>query len=291
MDGSACSIVFQKFGGSPADVKYVTAGSVERFLKKDPVIQSDKFLIFADVGFAEGEYVNDLEKRGNCVVLDHHKTSVHMKNRSWAYVDDVQECGEKCGCMLLFQYLDKNKFWPDHLSNIEKSALEELCKIVDDHDRWQRKDDRSVDLATLATFMGQDKFISRFFNLPLNFQEQYQDLLGILRDRRDENIDYAIKGVSVRRVAWGLGNEVNVGYITRPEQNTSLMLNTLLIRRPDVEVAAYVDFSKSMVSLRSLGYDVSEMAKYFGGGGHKQASAHPLPKKLKDMLIDEIHGG
>lgn len=282
MDGSGCAIVFQHAGGKRENIRYVAAGMVERFIKDEPLINSDKFMIFADIGFPDDtKYVNKLEKRGNCVVLDHHKTSLHMKGRPWCLIDAEGNGGSACGCELLRQYL-----------GVEDAGIKYLCGVIDDHDRWLRKDPNSEDLATLTVFLGQkifvDWFSGRDFNAGL-FTKTELDMLSVLKERRDENIENAIRKVVVKDIVFN-GRTVKIGYVVTPEPNISLLLDTLLTRKPELDVACSIGIDKGAASFRSKkGLDVSEMAKYFGGGGHFAAAGHRLPDSLISEMIEVVH--
>ena len=164
--------------------------------------------------------------------------------------------------------------------------------MIDDHDRWQRKDPRSEDLATLSVFLGQKIFIEWFNGRDFSeglFTRSELDLLAVLKERRDENIANAIKHVIKREITVN-DKLTKIGYIVSSEMNTSLMMNKVLEAHPDLDVAALLDFGKTQVSLRSAnGYDVSEFAKYFGGGGHRAAAGHAFPAHFKETMVEIVH--
>ena len=56
-------------------------------------------------------------------------------------------------------------------------------------------------------------------------------------------------------------------------------------------VACQINIDRNSVSLRSRdGTDDSEIAMYYGGGGHKAAAGHSLPQHLVEDIIETIHG-
>lgn len=272
--------MFLRAGGKRENIRYVAAGMVEKFIKKDLDELGGRFVIFADIGLsgATGEkYADILEKRGNCVLLDHHNTSLHLSNRTWC---DVRQ--EFCGTELLRQYLQ-----------LEDESSKALAVLIQDHDLWLKKDPRSVELAAFTVFVGQDIFVDRFVNRDVTkefFDPLETELMKIMTRRRDQFIDQAIKKVVVKDVTWN-GNTCKVGYIISPEMNVSLLLDTLLSQKPELDVGCQINFEKGSVSLRSRrGYDVSEMAKYFGGGGHKAASGHRISDEIMKGILEDIHG-
>lgn len=162
MDGAGCSILFELLGGT--EVKFVGAGTLKRFIENDPLMTSDKFLIFADVGVTESEEADLLEKRGNCVLIDHHRTSAHMIGRPWAHIDCEGNSGNACGCKLLLTYLGVSR---DLFNKIfmQNPEVIDLVEAIDDNDRWLQRDPRSAEMATYMTFVGQKRFIDAFSDL------------------------------------------------------------------------------------------------------------------------------
>lgn len=313
MDGSGCAIMFMLAGGKRENIKFVAAGMVEKFVKSDPVFQSDKFLIFADVGLNTPKYADILEKRGNLVMLDHHNTSLHLLGRYWA---EIEEKNERCGTRMLRDYLimlgdeeaEKGPPFDGPLSQcriLKSTSYRAFADLLDDHDRWIRKIPGSEDMATIMSFLGQQDFISRFSdpkarvcaNIPLGrgksfLSEFEEDLLGILAKRRDEAIEEAIGKAFVRDVKLPDGTTVTVGFVITLEPNISLLLQRLLEQKPEIRIAASISLDKGAVSLRSRGGepDCSYVAGLFGGGGHKGAAGHRLPQDLNDMIVEHIYG-
>lgn len=290
MDGAGCALMFMAAGGKRENIRYVPAGMVEKFVKTDPAFEQDVFLIFADVGLNLPKYAEKFEKRGQLVVLDHHKTSLHMKDREWACIRM-----EACGSELLRRYLNVGNLIPAEY----EATCRNLATIIDDHDRWLLNDPLSMDLAAFMSFVGQADFVDRYANgRKVNdlktdlFTPFERDVLGILIRRRDEAIVRCIKHAKVRDLFLG-NRDVRVAYVISDEPNTSILLDELLKQKPDVNVAVQVMMSHNKVSLRSRGGvpDVSEIAQQFGGGGHAAASGHLLPHSLIDELIAEIHNG
>lgn len=294
MDGATCCILWEAAGGRRENVHFITAGGMERFVKKDPLVQSRAFLVFADVGLTSGTQADALEKRGECVLMDHHATSQHLSERPWC---DVRM--DACGSELLRQYL-----------GLEDEHIGRFVQLVDDHDRWLGKEPLSVDLAMWLVFAGQDDFIRRFRALgsgdsPSLFERLYglgyrnfwspfeRELVGILRHNRDEGIKNALRKSQVLEVeaTWSTPIEtIDVVCVVTSEQNSSLMLVRALEENPECEVAAQVNIDKGTVSLRSRGdYDVAAMAKHHGGGGHKAAAGFPFPPGfLKEIVIEAL---
>ncbi len=301
MDGAGCAIMFLGAGGKKENIRFVAAGMVEKFIKSDPVFDSNKFLIFADIGLNTPKYADVLEKRGSLVMIDHHNTSLHLLGREWA---EIEENNQRCGTRMLRDYLVDN--FPDEGRFIRSSNWRRFAELLDDHDRWIRAIPGSEDMATFMSFVGQESFIERFKdpkgracdNIAKGrmshgfFTEFEDDLLGILKQRRDEAIADALKKSFVREVKLPDGSMVTMGVVITMEPNISLLLQRLLELKPEIQVAASVSLEKGAVSLRSRGGipDCSHIAGLFGGGGHKGASGHRLPPDLTDVIMEHIYG-
>jgi len=299
MDGSGCAIMFMGAGGKRENIRFVSAGMVEQFVKKDPIFKEDRFLIFADVGLNTPKYADVLERRGNLVMLDHHNTSLHLVGRHWA---EIEEKNQRCGTRMLRDYLVANvpggKF-------IGSSSWRIFANLLDDHDRWIREIPGSEDMATLMSFLGQQDFITRFVNPKERICESIregrgksfltefeEDLLGILQRRRDEAIAEVIEKAIVKEIKLPDDSRVTVGFVITDEPNISLLLNRLLEEKPEIQIAASVCMPKGAVSLRSRGGnpDCSYVAGLFKGGGHKAAAGHRLPQDLSEVILEHIYG-
>lgn len=301
MDGSTCAITFLRAGGNPENIRYVAAGMVERFLKgKGPgtgIMEDPRFVIFADVGVTDPKYADMLEKRGNCVMLDHHRTTIFLKDRSWCYIDAEGNGGSACGSMLLAQYLVLN----DLMFKDVYEELLPLLTLVDSHDRWlPNKSSTSEDLATLSAFLGQDRFVDEFIDYgerpPFGpgtapfFNEFQQELLDILIARRDEHIETSIKRLVIKPLMAG-GILYKAAWSFSQSQDTSLLMHRILDARPDVQIACHVNLHKKQISLRSRGdVDCSVIASAFKGGGHIGAAGFPLPGGVLTDIVEILNG-
>ena len=279
MDGAGSTIMFLRAGGKRENVKYVAAGMVERFLKDNLDSLGDKFILFADISVGgksnSQQYIDELSRRGNCFLIDHHKTAEHLRGLDWCYID--QSC---CGTELTRQYF-----------GLEDKSSIALAKLIQDHDLWLRKDKMSEELATFTVFVGQDIFVDRFLNRDVSvkvFDDFETELMKIVTHKRDLAIEAINKKAQLRTIMYA-GNKIKIAYVITGEPNTSLLLDRLLLKYNEADVACQINIEKGTASLRSKTYDVSEMAKFFGGGGHPGASGHRIPYSIIDEILEEIH--
>lgn len=310
MDGSACAILFLNAGGKKENIRFVGAGVLESFIKKNELMATNDFLIFADVGITDPKYYSLLQGRGNFVFIDHHATSLvleEVEDRSQLYIDMGG-----CGAELLRKYLAavvNPKF--------DRHSFRSFTAVVDDQDRWLNRYPASQELIMFVSMAGQEDFIERFldvterFSLP-SFVEMQQgdesvdlqplkttgffkefetEFLKVMIRRRDENIETALKKVVVKEQDFPGVGKVKVGYLVSGDPNISLILHLMLDRHPEIQMAVQISLDRNSASLRSRGdFDTTKVSTLFGGGGHKAASGHKLDKDLAKMIIDEVHG-
>ena len=302
MDGAGCAIIFLMLGGKEENIHYVGAGTLRKFVDENHLMKGDRFVIFADVGITSAEDADALEKRGNCVLIDHHLSAKHMQDRSWCYIDCDGNSGSACACKLFLSYMAYSyESWSRVF--MENHEILHLTNAIDDNDRWLQKNPRSAEMAAYMTFVGQKRFIKAFIDLSRwgdNFSslspnktiwyEWEETVLEIIQDQKNKNIERLLRDVIVHDIE--MDNEmIPVGYVVSSEQNVSQLLMTVLQRFPEVKVAAQISVDKGSISMRSRGdVDVSALAKMFHGGGHRSASGHPLPKNLSKLIIEACHG-
>lgn len=291
-DGSGSVLMFLEAGGKRENVRFVAAGQVERMIKETKLLDDPRFIIFADVGIREdrSDYVGMLEKRGNLALLDHHKTSLHLSDRSWAMIDMGA-----CGTELVRRYF-----------NLNSAHLKRFASVVDDHDRWVREQlPHSERLTAFHYFVGQEQFLDMFTesfyvsSFGLKQRDRFNgsflmvnelEMLRVVQRRQDELSRDALEKQLIRRDLCVGGRMVRMGYSFARIDNYSVFLDELLTRNPDVDVAVLVQMGSGTLSLRSRGnVDVEEIAKLSGGGGHASAAGCTVHQSVIADFISAVH--
>lgn len=191
----------------------------------------------------------------NIIIIDHHKTAeAELKD-----LDFVIFNNSKSGAVLTWEYI-----FP-----YEKAPA--IFQYVQDRDLWKFKLPYSKEVNSyIATFPFD-------FNiwLTFNLQEAMDAGKGIIAFQKQQ-IERAIKNVSVEKFYGYLVPIVNLS------DNISEIGNELCIRHPLSKFSvSYCDRNNNQrtYSLRSIGdFDVSEITKHFGGGGHKNAAGFSIEK-------------
>lgn len=190
---------------------------------------------------------------GRFTLLDHHRSSRELSERAWATIDETRSATG-----LLF----------DHLGR--PAAFAEFARLVEDHDMWRHLDERSAPLAALVGLLGHEHFLDRFSQDPVVDFRPAERLLLEREDVRREA--YLAKKVAQARVVSGVRGGSDRMAVCYAEDYQSDLAERLMVDL-DVNVTAIVNPGKRTVSLRGRDFDVSEVARSLGGGGHARAAA------------------
>jgi len=189
----------------------------------------------------------------NIRILDHHQTAQdNLSGLPYAIFDL-----NKSGAVLAWEY-----FFPD-------TPVPDILRYVQDRDLWRFElpDSREIN-AWITTLPAQFDVWDQFDLAPAKqcgsaiIAYQYQQINRALRNVRVCNLaGYIVPVVNVSENISEVGNEMCLWY---PESPFS------------VSYCDRVDGHRS-VSLRSIGaFDVSVIAKQFGGGGHRNAAGYTI---------------
>lgn len=277
LDGAGCSIVGKIFFPNitvyhhdydTVDEKVLTLlqETTEKILIADVSISAETATIVNE------KYPNRIE------IFDHHRTAQeYLQCYSWTTYDLTQ-----CGTRILFQELKKR------MPNIKIPAqLDMLTRRINDYDLWIHEFSDTKSYNDMMYMLGMDSFISvmierlqknqqliqatdQFYlqGLWSTKQKYYKKVLHnaivdgnrliVIASRYTSELSQYIRDISPQPEAWK-----NVQYI-------------------DV-----VNIESNSHSLRSydLNFDVSEVAKAHGGGGHPRAAGYSITNTNRDWLL------
>lgn len=223
-----------------------------------PELNEPDIVYIVDFSYPK-DVILDLSKRCQVVVLDHHKTAEEdLESLVGLENPKVKFDMDKSGALLTWEWFHGDKNVPD------------LIKHISDRDLWEFK------------LEGTKEIHKALVSHPMNFElwdgfdvEELKSEGKICQRLYDNLVENIIKESFFRVVG---GHEV-------PVVNTSIAWSevghALIKRYPEAPfVASFTVFDKEeMWSLRSKGnFDVSEIAKVYGGGGHKNAAGFKKPK-------------
>ena len=259
-DGTAAAwAAFKKFG---ADAEYVPCNYGNLEYRKHDIVGKDVY--FVDFSEPRNEILNVCSLAARVVVLDHHRTAqAALEPSGWAPVNLLVVFDmERSGAQIAWDF-----FHPD-------TRRPRIIDYVADRDLWQFK---LLDSKPISAFLSANRTTVPYFGeLAAMLENDFINCAmkgATLLDYQMGEAEKAAKGLDVRTDkdgnVYGYGN---VGFQISETHDT--FLNKL---QPTAKYClTYFDIvreNKRVFSLRSRkGFDVSEVAKRFGGGGHAAAS-------------------
>jgi len=235
-----------------------------------PEVSSGDELYILDFSYSRDMLLKLALDGVNLKVFDHHQTAqVNLAKLDFATFDM-----EKSGCRMSWEY-----FHPDKL-------LPVILAYIEDRDLWRFKLENSE--AINIAFMCY-KWDFKIWDEAIIDAEKYrqgdsmtENVLLIkgkaMLEFRDTLIKMALSKTKMTRIG---------GYENVPMINSSMLpsevAHALLKKHPNapfVVVWHHAGF-RTIVNLRSMGeFDVSVIAKKFGGGGHKNAAGFVAPTSM-----------
>jgi oligoribonuclease NrnB/cAMP/cGMP phosphodiesterase (DHH superfamily) len=200
------------------------------------------------------------------LIIDHHKTAqaaLEGFGETDPGIEVIFDMNES-GASLTWKY-----FWPE-------IPVPDLVRYIKDRDLWKYELYRSQEVnAYIQSFPMEFK---SYQDLHATFQSVGIDMIAGLGGAIEQ-----YKNTMVKRLCAG-APIIKVGGYYVPVVNTSLLMSEvgheLCLQHPEAYFGAYY-FTRAdgMVQwgMRSIGeFDVSEVAKKFGGGGHRNAAGFQL---------------
>lgn len=229
----------------------------------------------------QGEYdlaivldCSDLERTGGIfgdsqphINIDHHITNLHFAQVNWVQPEAAATC-EILAAML--------SDWGLNLSPTVATQL--LTGIVTDTIGFRTSNTRPETLRLAALLMEQGASLSEVYQHTLLRQTYLEAGLwgrGLTKLQRQDRLIYT---------SLTLEDKNEVGYVGSDDADLINLLSTI----DDVDIAIiFVELTGGIikVSWRARpGFNVSQIAVQFGGGGHVAASGAQIPGTLDDVI-------
>ena len=259
---TAAYVAYKYFGRENNLVDYIPVNYGEGIPELDE--RTEKVYIL-DFSFSQEE-MNELYRRydsdmhyglTNITLLDHHKTAKETLDGWFGCTIDMYESGASLAWWHFFGY---------------ESRMPQLISYVKDRDLWRWMEYRSRDVS--AFISSYDFSFGIWEMLEEQIENNINDVIGqgfaILRTKNKD----------VERIVKNNAHFIDIGGYSVMAVNSSLYQSEIgekiLFEYPDTPFSAiyYTDGKWDNFSLRSRrgNFDVSEIAKQYGGGGHAQAS-------------------
>lgn len=272
MDGFGAAWVVRKYVnrlGIDIPVEYLPATYGD-----EPPDVMNRDVIIVDFSYSRKMMIEMAACASNITVLDHHASA----EKNLAGLDFAHFDMDKSGCRMTWEYLmgAKSLFFAKPAHEPEpKQSMPLFLQYIEDRDLWLWQMDRSRAINAAMYSYPQD------FDL-WNTWEDPVKLIGLIREgeainrARDKMLKSLTRG-------WMI-DYAEIGGYTVPVVNCnhffkSEVAGELAIGHPFA--AIYFDSAdKRSFDLRSIegGIDVSEIARLYGGGGHKRAAGFTVDK-------------
>ena len=240
-------------------------------ISSDQIYDLGIVLDTATVGKINNPY-NILSQIDKIIVLDHH-----ISNTKYGYLNHIEEL-PAC-CEVVYNLVKKMNIKLDEL------VAEALCTgLLTDTGGLSHPDVKTSTYQMAAE-------LSKIVNIPTI----YKKVLGTITQNQ-----FALKKIGIENLEFYKDNQVALTYITEEDLNKlnlpkseADILAGLGREIEGVEISIFIRKyqDENRVSLRSNNIDVNEVAKIFGGGGHKNASGITTTMDfalLKEELIREV---
>ncbi|MDY6820721.1 MAG: DHHA1 domain-containing protein [Deferribacterota bacterium] len=268
LDGAGCGIILQKTI-SDIETKYLDYTDVNDVILES--IGKYKKIYISDVT-PDLKTLEILISKADFFIIDHHKTNMHLKGKDYAIFDT-----NKCATLLAYEWACK--------INKNLNIYYPLVELINDFDLWLNKHQKSKELNILFTFLGLNKFVSRFIDNPsINFDSCEELIIDIEKNNLNDTIEDVLHNSRILKDVYG--NTFSLSITDKYNSETG----DYLLNKLDVDYVLMINPKHNKVSLRSRGnFDVSAIATNFGGGGHKNAAGFRISFTDKILeILDSI---
>lgn len=251
LDGVGSAILVKKCYDF-VETFYLNYDEVDNFIQNN-YNRYDQIII-TDISPSE-ETFNFLENHIEIVFIDHHKTSLNLSNRYFAFIDI-----NKSATSLTYEWLTNSGF--------NLSEYKELVDCINDFDMWHLKRSDSLKMNMLFTIYGIERFLNRFlYNPSVEFEREENLLLEIESESLDKYLKNSEKLVQLFIDKYGK----NFGVIFAEKYNSEL--GNHLIKKMNLDYIIIINAQRKKISMRSKPeVDISTIASANGGGGHRNAA-------------------
>jgi len=237
----------------------------------DPEVFRDKKVLMVDFAPKEDNLLEIIKVAKTVTIIDHHVTAKDMLDG--LNEEDVKTIfdNEESGATLTWQYFYPNTKTPEIVLDVKDRDIWE----------WKRNNTKYTTEILFATPFVLEEWLSFLYdNLKLRDEKYFQTIEAgkILLKKKEFEVEKAMKLAFPATINVN-GNVFNVIVNNVSKDIESDLMNRLLIEDVDkiYDFALNIKFKgngKISMSFRSTNdrTDVSEIAKQFNGGGHRNAS-------------------
>jgi oligoribonuclease NrnB/cAMP/cGMP phosphodiesterase (DHH superfamily) len=285
LDGIGCYVVLKVCLNKKASVTGYFCSYKNINEKVKEFIEQKKYLnyvkvIISDISVNEevAEMIDNL-KPNNFILFDHHKTALELNKYEWCNVSVENKEGLKnAGTNLIYDYV-KN-------TDINIDNFVELVRSYDTWD-WEKENNiKAKDLNNIFQMLGMFDFANFYSNSIIEKSKfEVDDLHKKMLYYKKKEIELYIQRKE-KDIKFLLDKNNNKFAFIFADYNISELANDILNKN---DVKYVIVFYGSGFSLRAKeDFDISEICKANGGGGHKNAGAFNIDYDWYKDILDKI---
>lgn len=224
---------------------------------------------------------NDERLKDKIIVLDHHKSEIEEGNDKYPFVNIIvtNENGKTSGTSLFYDYLlTEGLLKPNN-------CLDEFVELTRQYDTWEWKEiynnDKARKLHILFEQLGYERYIDQINEIVSNKKDfEFSEYQLSLIDSFERNLEIALNKILKDMFIYMLKlDNINykIGFVqTLYQYRNDLSESVLKENINDIDLLGMIILDKDSVSYRRIkDVDVSKIAVYFGGKGHREAASNP----------------
>lgn len=285
LDGVGCAILAKLAFGSNVSITYCNSPNAleDELLTND--LSSYDYVFVTDLSFPQPFMLHGNLLTPKFMLFDHHKTAEWLNEYDFANVHVEHKNKLTCGTELFYKYLIKK----DLIS--PRPYFVEQVRLYDTWDWTKTSVNVPKYLNDLLYIIGISDFVDIYANrLKRNDVSELtifngNDLKMLAYEQKQIDNYLNKKCASATEIIFA-NHKCRLSFADRYQ---SVLGNKLCNVKDDVNMAVLVNIDEGIVSLRSIGdIDVSEIAKQYGGGGHKNSAGFKLTKDIRECLFNNL---
>ncbi|AST91832.1 oligoribonuclease [Sutcliffiella cohnii] len=288
LDGIGCAIIAKLTFQKKVEVHYNSVGSlniqVEKFIEAGNI---EHKLMITDLSVNERNealITTFIENGGNAILIDHHKSALHLNEHSWGNVTVEYEDGRLTSATsLLFDYLKEEG------EITTNKAIEDFVELVRQYDTWEWDANGNTEakrLNDLFYMLSIDEFVDRMLpRLERNEPFQFDDFESQILDLEENKMERYLRRKQRELIQTNIDGKI-VGVVFA-ESYISELGNEFGKHNTHLDYIAIVNMGSRRISLRTVHdeIDVSLIASQFDGGGHSKAAGCLLTDKAYTLFV------
>ena len=285
LDGVGCAILAKLAFGNNVSITYCNSPNAleDELLTND--LSSYDYVFITDLSFTQQCMLYENLSPSKFMLIDHHKTAEWLNDYDFANVHVKYKNKLTCGAELFYNYLLKKNLISSRHFFVEQ------VRLYDTWDWTKFNNDTPKYLNDLLYVKGISEFVDMYVDRLKRHDVSALtifngDDLKMLAYEQKQIDNYLNKKCASATEIIFANHKCMLSFADRYQ---SILGNKMCTLKDDVNMAVLVNIDEGIVSLRSVGdIDVAEIAKQYGGGGHKNAAGFKLTEDIKEYIFNKL---